>query len=62
MPEKCKTPHDGGASRNSCAGLFPCCLTTLNLRVQFLIAAYNVRPELATMIAALAFRGGGTHG
>lgn len=61
MPQKCETPHIGGVSRNSCAGSFRDWLTSLNLQVRFLIAAHNVRPEVAAMIAALVFGGGGTH-
>ena len=61
MPQKCETPRDGGASRNSCGGCFRDSLTPLKLQAQFLIAAYNVRPEVAVMIAALAFGGHG-HG
>lgn len=30
--------------------------------VQFVIAAHHVRPELAAMVAALAFGGGAYHG
>ena len=61
MPQKCETPRDGGVSRNSCGGCFRDFLTPRNLQAQFLIAAYNVRPEVAAMIAALAFGGHG-HG
>lgn len=61
MPRKCETPLVGsGASRNSCAGSFQDALTLSALRAQHLIGAYGIRPELAAMIAALAF-GGGAH-
>jgi hypothetical protein len=62
MPLKSETPHGGGASRNSCGGCFRDSLSPLALQAQFLIAAHHVRPELAVMVAALAFSGGGCHG
>lgn len=49
------------ASRNSCGGWFRDPLSPCTLQSQFLIAAHHVRPEMAAMIAALAF-GGGAHG
>lgn len=58
MPRKCKTPAGTGASRDSFAGLSLPFSTPQNLQSQFLIAAHHVRPELAAMIAALAFGGG----
>ena len=61
MPHKCETPRDGGVSRNSCGGWFRDPLSPRILQSQFLIVAHHVRPELAAMVAALAF-GGGAHG
>lgn len=61
MPHKCETPRKGGASRNSCGGWFRDPLTLSAYRAQHLIAAYGLRPELAAMLAAVAF-GGGDHG
>ena len=61
MPQKCKTPAGTGASRDSFAGLSHHLSTPLAIQAQFLIAAHHVRPEMAAMIAALAF-GGGAHG
>ncbi|QQN74165.1 hypothetical protein [Croceicoccus sp. YJ47] len=58
MPHKSKTPADTGASRDSFAGLSLPTSTTLAIQAQFLIAGHHVRPELAAMIAALAFKGG----
>lgn len=59
MPLKSKTP--AGASRDSFAGLsLP--LSTPLFQAQFLIAAHHVRPELAAMVAALAFGGDAYHG
>jgi hypothetical protein len=59
MPQKCETrAGEARASRNSCGGWFRDPLTPRSLQSQFLIAAHNVRPELAAMIAALAFGGG----
>lgn len=48
--------HEAGAIE------YPCRLNSLcPLQAQFLIAAHHVRPELATMLAALAFGGGGSN-
>lgn len=62
MSQKCETPRDGGVSRNSCGGSFRDNLSPIALQSQFLIAAHHVRPELAAMVAALAFGGGACHG
>lgn len=63
MPQICETPLVGsGASRNSCAGSFRDCLSPISIQAQFLIAAHHVRPEMAAVIAALAFGGGVRHG
>lgn len=61
MPQKSKTPAGTGASRDSFAGLSLPLSTPLAIQAQFLIAAHHVRPELAVMVAALAFGGHG-HG
>lgn len=37
-------------------------LTLSAYRAQYLIGSYGIRPELATMVAALAFGGGAYHG
>lgn len=59
MPLKSETPPSpGGASRNSCGGCFRENLSPVALQSQFLIAAHQVRPEWAAMVAALAFGGG----
>jgi len=55
------TPVLGVASRNGCGGCFRDVLNLSAVQAQFLTAAYHVRPELAVMIAALAFGGRG-HG
>lgn len=47
------------ATRNSCGATFRDFLCPLVLQFQVLIAAHNVRPEMAAMLAAVAFRGGG---
>ena len=62
MPPKCKTPAGTGASRDSFAGLSLPLSNSHVIQAQFLIAAHNVRPELAAMVAALAFGGGAYHG
>lgn len=61
MPQKSKTPAGTGASRESFAGLSLPISNPLVIQAQFLIAAHHIRPELAAMVAALAF-GGGAHG
>ncbi len=55
MPHNSETPHDGGASRNSLDRCFRDCLSSIALQSQFLIAAHHIRPEMAAMMAALAF-------
>lgn len=60
MPQTCKTPADkAGASRDLLGGWSRNLPTSDALQAQFLIAAHHVRPELAVMVAALAF---GEHG
>lgn len=62
MPLKSETRAvEARESRNGCAGPFRYFHTSQAMQVQFLIAAHHVRPELAAMIAALAFGGAG-HG
>ncbi len=58
MPYKCDAPHNGGASRNSLVGTFRDPNSPCILQSQFLIAQHQVRPELANVIASLAFEGG----
>ena len=61
MPQKSETrAGEARGSRKSCGGWFRDPLTPLDVQAQFLVAAYHVRPELAAMVAALAF--GGAHG
>ncbi len=60
MPQNSEAPHAGEASRNSLDS-FRDCLNPLTLQSQFLIAAYNVRPEMAAMMAAAVF-GSACHG
>lgn len=57
MPQKCETPTGSPAevSRNPIGTWLRDPLTPLALQSQFLIAAYNVRPEWAAMLAATAF-------
>jgi hypothetical protein len=61
MPQKCETPLRGGASRNMLAGWFQDPSTPLTAQAQFLIAAHHIRPEIAALVASLAF-GGGANG
>jgi len=59
MPHKCKTPPvEGGASRDQLGGWSQSLPTSSGYQAQFLIAAHYVRPEVAAMVAALAFGGG----
>lgn len=62
MPQKSDTRASARASRNSCGGSFRDFPGPLAIQAQFLIAAHNFRPEIATMIAALAFGGGACNG
>lgn len=62
MPRRSKTPAgEAGASRDSCGGWSQALPTLETCQVQFLALTHSVRPELAVMVAALAFGGGG-HG
>lgn len=58
MPHKSETPREGGASRKSCAGHFRDLPTIQSMQTQFVIASFNARPELAAVVADLAFGGG----
>ena len=51
----------GGASRNQRGGCLRDPLTLSAYRAQHLIAAHGIRPDLAVMVASLAFGGHG-HG
>ena len=62
MPQKSKTPAGTGASRDSFAGLSRSLSNPSTIQAQFLIAAHHVRPELAAMVASLAFGGGAQNG
>jgi len=62
MPWTSKTPAGGaGASRDLHGGRSHPLPTLDAYRAQFLTLAHAVRPELAAMLAALAFDGG-AHG
>jgi hypothetical protein len=62
---KTKSPsraRAGAQDREAGAIEYPCLLNSLYpLQAQFLIAAHHVRPELANMLAALAFGGGASY-
>lgn len=51
----------GGASRNQLGGCLRDPLTLSAYRAQHLIAEHGIRPDLAVMVASLAFGGHG-HG
>lgn len=57
MPLTNETPHGGGASRIQFGDWMHERLNPQTLQSQFLIGACHVRPELAAMLAALAFGG-----
>lgn len=60
MPQTCKTPAvQAGASRDHLGGWSQSLPTLDAYRAQFLTLAYSVRPEVAVMLSALAFDGGG---
>lgn len=62
MPHKCEGPADrAGPTRDLLGGWSRSLPTLRTYQAQILIAAHGVRPELAAMIAALAF-GGAAHG
>lgn len=59
MPQTSKTPAvEAGASRDSCGRRSQSFYSLDAYRAQFLTAAYAVRPDMASMVAALAFGGG----
>jgi hypothetical protein len=58
MPPKSETRAGARASRNSFRGCFRDLSSPLDLQTQLLVVAYHVRPEVAAMIATLAFGGG----
>ena len=51
----------GGASCNQLGGCLHETLTLSAYRAQHLIAAHGIRPDLAAMVASIAF-GGNSHG
>ncbi len=64
MPQ-IQNPTAGGSSRvlwNSLVGASTESLTLSAYRAQYLIGSYGIRPELAPMVAALAFNGSAHHG
>lgn len=61
MPCKQNPTTKGRVLWNSLTGVSSESLTLSAYRAQHLIAAYGLRPELAAMLAAVAF-GGGDHG
>lgn len=61
MTEKSKARVSARASRNSLDG-FRKNFSPEALQVQFLLAAHNVRPVVAAMLAAAVFGGGACDG
>lgn len=58
MPQTCKTPADeAGASRDSLAGVSRPRFNLQCYQAQLLSLTSALRPELAAMLAALAFGG-----
>lgn len=62
MPHDENPTNKGRASRVSFADWTQEALTLSASRAQHLIALYGIRPEMAAMVAALAFGGGAGHG
>lgn len=61
MPQIENPTATGRASWKSLVGASKDCLTLSAYRAQHLIVAHGVRPDLAAMLAAIAF-GGGANG
>lgn len=63
MHQKSETPlaATGGASCNQLSGCLQETLTLSAYRAQHLIAEHGIRPDLAAMVASIAFGGNG-HG
>lgn len=59
MPPKNEAPHRGGATCDKLAGGARFHSNLEVQRAQFLMTAHCIRPELAVMVAALAFGGAG---
>ena len=57
MHPNSKTPAATGASRDCLDGCFRDSLSPLAIEAQFLIAAHQVRPRWAAIVAAPAFGG-----
>lgn len=56
MPQISETrAGEARASRNSCGGWFRDLLSPSALQSQFLIAARQIRPEMAALVASLVF-------
>ena len=63
MPHKHRSrPVQGRLGCDKLPGTSQSSPTHFAIQAQFLIAAHHVRPELAAMVAALAFGGGGYNG
>jgi hypothetical protein len=62
MPQKQNPTAEGRALWNALDGASAETLTLYAYRAQHLIGSYGIRPELAAMVAALAFGGGAYHG
>ena len=61
-PEMQNPGVQAGASRNQLGGWLRPSLTLSAYRAQHLISTYDMRPELAALVASLAFGGGAYHG
>jgi hypothetical protein len=62
MAQKQNPTAEGRALWNALDGASAETLTLYAYRAQYLIGNCSVRPELAAMLAALAFGGGACHG
>ena len=62
MPQKQNPTTEGRALWKALDGASAETFTLYAYRAQYLIGSYGIRPELAAMVAALAFGGGAYHG
>ena len=63
MPQKQNPTAKGSRVQwNALVGASTETLTLSSYRAQHLIGSYGIRPEMALMVAALAFGGGARHG
>ena len=62
MARICKTPHEGGASRDDLPVRIRNLLTAFTIQTPALVVRYGVRPVIAATPAAVVFGEGHNHG